>query len=150
MTKTNSAAPRVLKDILVSPGLDALRRHARRLLGLEKAVHQKLPSPLPEHCRVANLREGELILQADSPAWAGRLHYLAPMLRERLRQDHGLAIDTITVRTRPRNEAPAATGPDRRRRKLSVDTADLLNALGEQRGDALGRALQRLARHGEG
>ena len=150
MTKTNPPAPRPLKDVLGSPGIEDLRRHARRLLRLEKAIHGKLPPPLPDHCRVANLHRDELVLQADSPAWASRLRYLAPMLVERLRQDHGLTVTAITVRTRLHNTPPDGSRPGALRRKMPARTSALLNALGEQRDDALGRALQRLARHGRG
>lgn len=150
MAITNSSPDRPLtplKQLLGQSGGGALRDHARRLLRLEKAVHQLLPQPLPAYCRVANLRNQELILLVDSPAWAGRLRFLTPNLQERLNKQYALNIRSITLRVRPRSEAQAEKQTAPHRRLLSAQNADMLTSLGHCHDDALGQALLRLARH---
>ena len=61
---------------------------------LEQVVHLKrldeflksfLEKPLGNYCRVANLRDGCLIIEVDSAAWATQLRYLTPDLLNALR-----------------------------------------------------------------
>ncbi len=146
-----------------SDPLQRLARHAERLKQLDAMVRQHLPAPLRDHCRVANLREQALVLQADSPVWGNLLRYQVPALLERLRTREGLpGLARIQVKTAP--HAPASHEPGtpsqrahRVRRaaapllplRMTPRTAALIASLAEGiENPDLRQSLQRLARHG--
>ncbi len=140
-----------------SDPLQRLARHVERLKQLDAKVRKHLPAPLRDHCRVANLREQALVLQADSPVWGTLLRYQVPALLERLRTREGLpGLARIQVKTAP--QAPACHGPDTPSRRATAPllplrmtprTAALIASLAEGIEDPdLRQSLQRLARHG--
>jgi hypothetical protein len=80
-------SPTPLNDILTT-GEKALKPLLKKLDELEKLqifVKTQIEPPLNEHCRVANYRDGCLILTVDSAAFATRLRYEIPDLLEKLR-----------------------------------------------------------------
>ncbi len=117
----------------------------RRIARLNAALSRLLPAGLAGHCRVANLRDGILVLAADSPAWASRLRFHADKLLKSLNKECDLGagrVRTIVV--------PAAALPTRRpipRKPISSHTARLIEQCADGIGDpALQAALRRLAR----
>ena len=79
-----------------------LMARARELQRLERTVLERLPQPLREHCRLANLRDGTLVLQADSPVWGARLRYSAPSLLRELARGGGVPrLRRIEILVRP-------------------------------------------------
>lgn len=81
-------------------GGDALARlqdHAARLNRLQTALDGALPPPLAAQCRVANLKDGTLVLSARGGAAAVRLRQLLPSLLERL-QHGGHPVQAIKVK----------------------------------------------------
>ncbi|NNM60098.1 MAG: DUF721 domain-containing protein [Legionellales bacterium] len=67
--------------------LSVLINKVGKIAELDKAVKNNLSSPLCDHCRVANLRQGRLILQADSPVWGSKLRFESSSLLSKLRQE---------------------------------------------------------------
>lgn len=63
-----------------SNNLGELLRHVQRLQRLTALLRDALPAPLKDHCCVANLRDGILILHADTPVWAHQLRYHLPQV----------------------------------------------------------------------
>lgn len=140
-------APRSLNALL-----NADDGHIRRLLQqsqwlaeLTDKLRCHLAPSIAAHCRAANLRSGVLVLQTDSPAWATRLRYHIPALRETLR-DHGLdQIRAVRVSVVPAEKVPALSPA--RRARLSASTSSLILQAAEATDDpALRDALTRLAR----
>lgn len=79
-----------------------LMARARELQRLEKVVLDRLPQALQAHCRMANLREGTLVLQADSPVWGARLRYSVPNLLRELSRTGGMPrVKRIEILVRP-------------------------------------------------
>lgn len=79
------AAKTVTKILLNSTShIRTLLAHAARIEALTILVCDTLPTPLNQHCRVANVRDDVLILHADAAAWATKLHYHLPTLQKRL------------------------------------------------------------------
>jgi hypothetical protein len=97
------------------------------------------------HCQVGNIREGVLILYADSTAWALRLRYQGPALLKQLQQRKGLAtLRQIEVKVIPRQEKEIKHQPA----KLSEEASSCLRTCADSIDDAsLREALQRLAAH---
>ena len=67
--------------------LSALLNKVEKITALDKAVKSCLNGPLAEHCHVANLRQGRLILQADNPVWGSKLRFESSSLLARLREN---------------------------------------------------------------
>lgn len=65
--------------------LSILMKKITRLHALDLAVKQQLSIPLCDYCKVANLRQGKLIIQTDSSVWATKLRFEIPVLLARLR-----------------------------------------------------------------
>jgi hypothetical protein len=124
--------------------------HCSQLQCLNRLVREYLPAPLNQHCQVANIRDRQLILIADSSAWATMLHYQADDLLQYLKQQPGLEhICNIRTRTRPQfnHSSDIKPSPD----QFSHQTAALIGNLADSMSNpALKKALQRLARHSEG
>jgi len=129
--------------------LNGLICHARRLERLSALVRGYLGTPLGDHCRAANLREGGLLLHADSSAWANRLRYELPALLEFLRQQGQPELASIRFKVVPSDRLPPpATGGNRARPKLSAAASALLQNIAETTQDPdIREALLRLAKH---
>lgn len=141
---------RTLRGILAqeSPGLAPLLAHAATLQRLNRLVHQWLPPPLSDHCRVANYKGGILTIHVGSSAWATKLRYLLPSLREKLAQQQELR-NITEVRLRTIAE-PAAPRREQRRVRMPKEAAVLLNSLADRISSRdLAASLRRLARNAE-
>lgn len=69
-----------------SMSLRALADEAGVQQTLLSELRRHLPDMLAGHCSAARLRDQQLIVSVDSPAWATRLRFVAPQLLDSLRQ----------------------------------------------------------------
>jgi hypothetical protein len=92
--------PTSLADLLQdSRALRHLKAQAGARRRLTEQVRQLLPPAEAEHLLGAHVnRSGELVLVADSPAWAARIRYAQDTLRRGLAP---LAVSGIRVKARP-------------------------------------------------
>jgi len=90
-----------------------LLNRARALMVLEAQLRELLPAPLNEHCRLLAVRDETLVLAADSPVWASRLRFHAPLLVKQLSRLRTVNLRTIRVRVRPPEATAAAPGSRR-------------------------------------
>ncbi len=104
-----------------------------------------LEPSLAAHCQVANLRDGCLVIMADSAAWATRLRYDFPDLLSRLRFEARLFNITslhCIVSKMPAPKAMPTCAPV----KLSAEYASLFADLAKTESDeVLAAALKKLA-----
>jgi hypothetical protein len=146
----SDAHRRVRVDALLSaPGsiLGALTEQARGLARLNRAVSAELDTELAPHCQVAGLHNGTLTIICNSAAWATRLRYHGPALRDRLAAA-GVPISAIRVTVSPPHQPRAPLAPRARppRPPLAADAAQSLRAAaGAVDDDGLSAALRRLA-----
>jgi len=82
---------------MASSAADPLR-HAMKLDALEQQLRPCLPSPLSEHCRLANITGDRLVFVVDSPVWNARLRLASAELVEMARS-LGLGVNSVTART---------------------------------------------------
>lgn len=66
--------------------IQSLIDKVQKIATLDEIVKSELSSPLREHCRIANLRQGKLIIQADSPVWGSKLRFELTTLLSNLRK----------------------------------------------------------------
>ena len=131
--------------ILGNSQVSRLMAGAGILAKLDMIVHERLPSPLKEHCRVLSVRDTALVLAADSPVWAARLRFHSPRLVKQLDNIKTVKLRTVQVRVRPVDKPPATV---KRPSKpvLSVDNSIALEQTARGMKDPeLKAALLRLA-----
>lgn len=87
--------------------MGALVRKATQLAALTEALAAGLPAELARDCRVINLHERTVLLQAGGNAAAAKLRMLVPRLKDRLQPLAG-PIEEIVVRVAPPVSRPAA------------------------------------------
>jgi len=120
--------------------------HAKlqQLNQLNELWQHAVPALLAQNSCVANWREGCLVIELKSAAWATRLQYLIPELIERLQQHAELKnLTAIDWYIQPSTNLPAATPPTL---TLSAQQAQLLQDTAEHiDNEMLKAALQKLA-----
>jgi hypothetical protein len=136
-----------LGRILSAEGdLQPLVAKARDLRALGGLIQGFFPADLARQVRVANYREGELVLMAASAAAGAKLRLLAPTLSHFL-SERRWQVNSVSVRVQP-NASRTGDGAAQKTATLSTPTLDSLRALHERMRpcparDALGRLLAR-------
>lgn len=102
-TRKRDARPRAATEIAGADtrGLGTLLLRARRLEQLDQALERELDPRHAPHVRVANVRDGALILATPVAPIATRLRMEAPRLLEALRGRLPADVDRIEVRITP-------------------------------------------------
>jgi hypothetical protein len=104
-----------------------------------------LPPHLHEHATLARLDSESWVVQTDSPAWATRLRYILPSLRQPLSEQLGIPIPSPRIRIAP-PAVPLPSPSPPRHMTISDKTVNILESTARNFSDPqLGAALQRLA-----
>lgn len=95
--------PTSVRDLLDnSPGLVArLRAGSAQANRALQAVRRGLPEELAGQVWGASVRAGKLTVLVTSAAWATRIRYHAPGLREATARELGTELERVVVRVRP-------------------------------------------------
>jgi hypothetical protein len=118
----------------------------RALAGL---VQVFIPADLARQVRVANYREGDVVLIAANAAAGAKLRLLAPALSQFL-SERRWQVNSVSIKVQP-NAARQAAGAPRKTATFSTPTLDSFRALHDRMAasparDALGRLLRRRGR----
>ncbi|CUX96465.1 hypothetical protein MHIR_DE00125 [Candidatus Doolittlea endobia] len=81
--------------------LSKIHRRAIFLLKINSAVSTLLPKPLHLWCRVANVRQGILVLETPNASWKMRLRYEQSRLLSALREQILPSLLSIDIRINP-------------------------------------------------
>ncbi|MEH2921687.1 DUF721 domain-containing protein [Samsonia erythrinae] len=134
-----------------------VQQRAIALLKLNRAVRGLLPAPLHPWCRVANYRQGLLILETANASWLMRLRYEQPALLSALRAQILPSLASIDIRINPTLAAKGheivkthdrlqeENSNDNPVRQLSEQSAKTLRILAGNSPEKLGKILERLA-----
>ncbi|CAI1050077.1 DUF721 domain-containing protein [Serratia grimesii] len=137
--------------------LHNVQQRAVALLKLNRAVKGLLPVQLHPWCRVANFRQGILVLETANASWMMRLRYEQPALLSALRTQILPSLSSIDIRINPalmakgsnlvQNTAKTAgnTQPSAPMRHLSQESAEELRGLASRSPEKLRKILERLA-----
>lgn len=128
---------RSLSQYLETPeagGLGGLLQHVNYLQQLTPLLNETLPLPLPDHCTLANYRQGRLIIAVSNQAIATRLRFLLPDLRQQLRKHPIFAglvgIDFYITKPIPNSKVSTLTHPVSRQpaqlRQISRPSAPII------------------------
>jgi hypothetical protein len=124
-----------------------LLSRARELMALDARLHALIPAPLNEHCSVLSIRDGTLVLAADSPVWAARLRYYTSQLVNQLSGRQTVTVRTIRIRVHPPEKSFVARHRQPALRLTSRNAMLLRRAAGSVTDPGLKSALLRLARN---
>ncbi|MFZ4833495.1 DUF721 domain-containing protein [Rouxiella sp. Mn2063] len=137
--------------------LRVVQQRAAALLKLNRAVKSLLPAPMQSCCRVANYRQGVLVLEVANASWMMRLRYEQPALLSALRGQILPSLSSIDIRINPSlmakmenisqntsksNQSASEKTPVR---QLSEQSAEELRGLASRSPEKLRKALERLA-----
>lgn len=141
-----SDKPFQIGSLLERSSASRLLSCARVLGELDALVHKLIPPPLNGHCRVLAMRNGILIVAADSPVWATRLRYEASRLVKQLGGVASVKLHTIQVRVRASESRLTGDGFAHARQTLSSRNSMVLKQAACSISDAgLKAALLRLS-----
>jgi hypothetical protein len=135
-----------LDRILSAEGeLQPLVAKARDLRTLAGLVQGFLPADLARQARVANYREGEIVVVAATAAAGAKLRLLAPTL-SRFLSERRWQVNSVSIRVQP-NWPHSAVVASQKTATLSTVTLTSLRALHDRMAPSPARdALQRLLR----
>lgn len=119
----------------------------QRLVEINRILKAFLPPQFNEHVVLASLDTKAWRVHTDSSAWATRLRYLLPTLRQHLGEHLGIEIPPLRVRISPPTIPSQAGQPARRMVVTEVTAATLEQAAGNVTDNRLGSAMRRLAEH---
>ena len=88
------------------PGLERLAKRAAAAQSLTAIVQRQLTEPLGAHVVSAARREEDLVVVVDSAAWAARVRYAGPRLKERLAELGEAVTGKVRVRVRRPAQGP--------------------------------------------
>ena len=143
----SSSRPVALGEVLADRRHSDLRALLQRVIDLrrlQEQVARLLPTDIAAHCRVANLRDGILVLLASSPAWATRLRCCVQGLLEPLNNERP-APSIRSIRINVSIPEGNDTGSPGRPMTLSAGNAKLLQAAAADADPLLRIALLRLS-----
>ncbi|MFC0142290.1 DUF721 domain-containing protein [Erwinia mallotivora] len=134
--------------------LESIQQRAVVLNKLNRAVQGILPAQLHPWCRVANFRQGILVLETANANWMMRLRYEQSSLLSALRAQILPSLTAIDIRINPslaakghenvyqndkQSDEPVAG------RKLSEQSAEMLRDIASRSPEKLKRIIERLA-----
>jgi hypothetical protein len=127
-------------------GISRLSAHASRLLQLQRAFEKAVPAALARFGRVANLKQGRIVIHAENGAIAAKIMQVAPRLADVFLKA-GAQVSEVQVKVQPLG-AHAPGLPPPHQAALIGTIRDDLNCLAEQLPEAspLRSALERLTR----
>ncbi|WP_187128078.1 DUF721 domain-containing protein [Xanthomonas massiliensis] len=102
-TKTSDRAPSVPRQALEALMADKAGHPLHRALqlqALDRQLRPHLPPALARHCRLANVRDGQLVFLVDSPVWHAKLRLAEAGILDAARS-LGLKAARVTARTAP-------------------------------------------------
>lgn len=152
ITVNRHGLPTFISVLLRRERLAPLLDQARSRESLGRAVETLLPAECRGHCRLGGFEGGRFVLLADSAAWATRLRYSAPEIREQLRRlPGGRGVTQVQVRVSPPASAAPSTERTRPLERPSAASGRALQDIAEAETDPqLRAALLRLARRSRG
>lgn len=137
--------PNLIDDITKSSGqLAKIQQKSEKLQEINQILTSELLPGSDEYCRVANLRQGILVIEVTSGVWSTRLTQLRSNLLSELRSSILPTLISIEIKVNPSlfvQPEPLKANS----RKISAQTAEHLAALAEHSPPELAQKLQRLA-----
>ncbi|QEO45209.1 DUF721 domain-containing protein [Vibrio tarriae] len=143
--------PTATDELIQASKLKQIQEHAKAILLINRQLQEILPKGLKTQVRAANVRGGNLVLEAASAALKMKVDYERLHILTQLRQNGFGHLISIEVRVNPElYRQSKITSEDARaansRPPLSEHAAHVLLAIADQASDKVKKRLQSLAR----
>lgn len=132
--------------------LQSIQQRAIALNKLNRAVKDVIPAQMHPWCRVANFRQGILVLETANASWMMRLRYEQSSLLSALRAQILPLLTAIDIRINPTLAAKAhesssqsVTKDKLAGRQLSEQSAEILRTVASRSPEKLRETIERLA-----
>ncbi|QYO70509.1 DUF721 domain-containing protein [Vibrio cholerae] len=142
--------PTATDELIQASKLKQIQEHAKAILLINRQLQEILSKGLKNQVRAANVRGGNLVLEAASAALKMKVDYERLHILTQLRQNGFGHLISIEVRVNPElyrqskiTSEDAAANP---RPPLSEHAAHVLLAIADQASDKVKKRLQSLAR----
>ena len=146
--------PKMLTNLLSQGSLlSQIHERTLALSQLAKVVDELLPTPLNQQYRVANYRQGVLILEVSSANWLTRIKYEQSNLISAIRKKILPSLSSIQYKINPAiatNYSQSVNFFDKNAKinnVITIQTAIYLNAVAEHAPEKLKKQLIKLANH---
>jgi hypothetical protein len=137
--------PQDLSQLLHQRGqLPNIAEKAELLMHLDHYVKQVLTGPLSEQLKVANFRQGVLVIETTTAAWAARINFQKAKVLQQLQAETLPMLSAIEVKVNPRLLL-YATKAKVNHNQISPTAASHIEALAEHAEGSLAIKLKRLA-----
>ncbi|MBL4817103.1 MAG: DUF721 domain-containing protein [Shewanella sp.] len=137
--------PKDLSQLLHQQGkFPEIAEKAELLLHLDKHVKQVLTGPVTQQLKVANLRQGVLVIETTTAAWAARINFQKAKILQQLQAETLPMLSAIEVKVNP-SLFLYAIKPKTNNNKITKAAAEHIEALAEHTEGSLGIKLKRLA-----
>lgn len=93
--------PTLGDEIIADSRLSQLQQHAQEILMINKALHSILPKGTEQHCRAANLRDNQLILEVASASIKMKIDYERLNILNQLRAQGFARLIAVSVQINP-------------------------------------------------
>ncbi|MCE9680286.1 DciA family protein [Shewanella sp. AS1] len=138
-------SPQDLSQLLHQQGqLPSIAEKAELLLHLDHYVKQVISGPVTEQFKVANFRQGVLVIETTTAAWAARINFQKPKILQQLQIEMLPMLSAIEVKVNPGLNLLDAK-PKQAHNQISETAAAHIQALAEHTEGSLGQKLKRLA-----
>lgn len=121
-------------------GIASLQAHVHRLLQLQQILTGILPAPLARACRVANFKQGVLIIHAENGAVATKLRQLTTTVNNGFRRQ-GEVLSEVRIKVQPLDAQPQPKPPPRAATLGNAGRASIERLLGKLPDGPLRQAL---------
>jgi len=135
--------------------LQSIQQRAIALNKLNRALQGIIPAQLHPWCRVANFRQGVLVLETANASWMMRLRYEQSSLLSALRAQILPSLTSIDIRINPtlaaKGQENVQESSDRHQkeqspgRQLSEQSSEILRGVASRSPEKLKKTLERLA-----
>lgn len=138
--------PNLIDDVTKQSGkLAKIQQKAVKLQEINHFLTNELMPDSDQYCRVANLRQGILVIEVSSGVWSTRLTQLRSHFIDQLRRTLLPSLISIEIKVNP-SLFVQAPEPKANSRKISAQTAEHLSALAQHSPPELAKKLERLAK----
>ncbi|MGR5067886.1 MULTISPECIES: DUF721 domain-containing protein [Vibrio] len=93
--------PTATDDLIAESQFKQIQQHAGEILQLNQALQSILPKGTADHCRVANIRNGHLLIDVSSAAIKMKVDYDRLMILNKLRTQGYAKLMSVEVRINP-------------------------------------------------
>ncbi|WP_039958559.1 DUF721 domain-containing protein [Vibrio sinaloensis] len=93
--------PTLGDEILAESRLSQLQQHAKEIMTINQELKSILPRGTQDHCRVANIRDGQLIIEVASAAIKMKIDYERLTILNQLRSKGFARLMAVTIQINP-------------------------------------------------